>query len=170
MSNESVNIESMDINQLREMLQKSGYRSTDVEQNGAIQLRSASQGIGFALRPGNSAKEEGHVLDFTLSCALRVQGELPSALVNEWNSQKRFARLSPMGELLVLEKDVVVTGGVGERYLQANMELWDRLLQEYVLFLRNFALKSDQVPTPVVSAAEPAADHTASDVPLEQQV
>lgn len=172
MSNESVVIKSMDINQLREMLQKSGYRSTDAEHNGAIQLLSGTQGIGFTLRLGNPAGEEGQVLDFVLSCALRVQGELPAALVYEWNSQKRFARLSPVNDFLVLEMDVVVAGGVSERYLQANMELWDRLVQDYVLFLRNFALKNSQVSAPELSTAEPeptAADQLEDDAPLEQQ-
>ena len=47
------------------------------EQNGIVQLLSASQGIGFAVRFGNPAAEQGAYVDFTYSCALRIQGELP---------------------------------------------------------------------------------------------
>ena len=40
------------------------------------------------------------------------------------------------GAFLVLELDVIVAGGVSENYLLATTELWDRLLQEFLLFLR----------------------------------
>jgi len=134
----TVIIESMDIAQLREMLHRAGYRCNEIEQSGTVQLLSAAQGINFTLRLGNPGKEEGRVLDFCLSCALRVQGGLPENLINEWNQNKRFTRLVEFNEFLVLEMDVVLAGGVSEQYLQAHMQLWDQLLQQYVTFLRDF--------------------------------
>ena len=128
----------LDVNaeRLQALLQSVGYRVTLSEQNGMVQLLSASQGVGFAARMGNPAQQDGHYLDYTLSCALRVQGELPAGLADRWNVEKRFARLSVQGVFLVLELDVIVAGGVSESYLRATTELWDRLLQEFLLFLR----------------------------------
>jgi hypothetical protein len=128
----------LDVNaeRLQELLQSAGYRVTVSEQNGMVQLLSASQGVGFAVRLGNPAAEDGHYLDYTLSCALRVQGELPAGLAERWNVEKRFARLTVQGAFLVLELDVILAGGVSENYLRATAELWDRLLQEFLLFLR----------------------------------
>lgn len=128
----------LDVNaeRLQELLQSAGYRVTVSEQNGMVQLLSASQGVGFAARMGNPAVEPGSYLDYTLSCALRVQGELPPGLAERWNVEKRFARLTVQGVFLVLELDVILAGGVSENYLRATAELWDRLLQEFLLFLR----------------------------------
>lgn len=128
----------LDVNaeRLQDLLQSAGYRVTVSEQNGMVQLLSASQGVGFAARMGNPAAEPGRYLDYTLSCALRVQGELPAGLADRWNVEKRFARLTVQGVFLVLELDVILAGGVSENYLRATAELWDRLLQEFLLFLR----------------------------------
>ena len=65
-----------------------------------------------------------------------MQGELPPGLAERWNVEKRFARLTLQGVFLVLELDVILAGGVSENYLRATVELWDRLLQEFLLFLR----------------------------------
>lgn len=129
---------------LQELLQEQGYRVTMSEQGGLIQLLTATQGIGFSARMGNAAVETGQYIDYTLSCALRVQTELPAGLVDTWNSSKRFARLAVQGSFLVLEMDVILAGGVGENHLRATIELWDRLLQELVLFLRNYAQAQQQ--------------------------
>lgn len=151
----------LDVNaeRLQGLLQSVGYRVTLSEQNGMVQLLSASQGVGFAARMGNPAQQEGHYLDYTLSCALRVQGELPVGLADRWNVEKRFARLSVQGVFLVLELDVIVAGGVSENYLRATTELWDRLLQEFLLFLRANASAQDvSADTPAASAADAPRD------------
>lgn len=67
---------------LTDVLQAAGYRVNPSEQNGIVQLLSASQGIGYAVRFGNAAVEQGSYVDFTFSCALRVQGELPQGWPN----------------------------------------------------------------------------------------
>ena len=138
----------LDVNaeRLQTLLQSAGYRVTLSEQNGMVQLLSASQGVGFAARMGNPGQQDGQYLDYTLSCALRVQGELPAGLAERWNVEKRFARLTVQGAFLVLELDVIVAGGVSENYLRATTELWDRLLQEFLLFLRaNASAQADDV-------------------------
>ncbi|ASK32917.1 hypothetical protein CEK62_20425 (plasmid) [Alcanivorax sp. N3-2A] len=137
MSENNPMIEVVRLQELAELLREAGYRTNETEQNGVKQLLSASQGIGFALRPGNAASEPDALLDFTLSCALRIQGELPDTTVGAWNQTKRFSRLSRHGDFLVLEMDVIVAGGVGQAHLRASIELWDRLLQEFLLYLRN---------------------------------
>ena len=106
-------IEAVSLQYLAEVLQGAGYRTNESEQNGGKQLLSASQGIGFAVRPGNPVGEGPEMLDFTLSCALRIQGTLPENMVSDWNRDKRFSRLTHQVDFLVLEMDVVVAGGVG---------------------------------------------------------
>jgi len=150
-------IEAVGIEQLADVLKAAGYRVSMAEQGGTVQLMSASQGMGFAVRFGNAATQSGspatgvpvRYLDYTFSCLLQVQGDLPEELVAGWNRSKRFARLASHGPFLALEMDIVVAG-VSERYLRATIELWDRLLQEFLLHLRNR-------PAMAATAAEGAA-------------
>jgi len=129
---------------LTELLQEAGYRVNQTEQNGIVQLLSASQGIGFAVRFGNPAAEQGGYVDFTYSCALRIQGELPEGLAQVWNASRRFARLSVQSEFLLMEMDVVVAG-VGATHLRSQLELWDRLLQEFIVYLREYSQQAAQL-------------------------
>jgi hypothetical protein len=146
-SSDDMFIEAVSVDQLADIFKSAGYRVTPAEQNGSVQLMSASQGVGFAVRFGNGSAEAGTFLDFTLSCALQVQGELPAEIVASWNRTKRFARLWEQAPFLVLEMDVVVAGGVSERNLRSLIELWDRLIREFLLHLRN---------RPAMAAAEAA--------------
>ncbi|WP_271102971.1 YbjN domain-containing protein [Pseudomonas tohonis] len=132
-------IHSITPDQLTERLQAAGYRVNRTEQGGVVQLLSASQGIGFAVRFGNPATAAGAYLDYCFSCALRIQGELPAGLAEVWNASRRFARLSRQGEFLVLEMDAIVAAGVSPQHLQGQMELWDRLLQEFIAYLRDYS-------------------------------
>jgi hypothetical protein len=167
-------IEAVEITQLAGLLQAAGYRVNTVEQGGTVQLMSASQGVGFAVRFGNAAvaRPQGEpataaparYMDYTLSCLLQVQGELPVELVASWNRTKRFARLASHGSVLALEMDVVVAGGVSERYLRGMIELWDRLMQEFLLHLRNRPAMAAQTPVANAAvAAEGAAMATTAD-------
>ncbi|KVF30489.1 YbjN domain-containing protein [Burkholderia vietnamiensis] len=160
-------IEAVSAELLAEILRRAGYRVTVAEQNGAMQLMSASQGVGFAVRFGNPAVgvppaiDAARIvyLDYTLSCVLQVQGELPAELVANWNRTKRFARLASHGAFLALEMDVVVAGGVSERHLRSTVELWDRLIQEFLLHLRDRPTLAEQ------EAAARAADADRPDAP-----
>jgi len=137
-------ITSVTVQSLTDLLQDAGYRVNQSEQNGIVQLLSASQGIGFAVRFGNPTAEQGSYVDFTYSCALRVQGELPEGLAPVWNASRRFARLSVQGEFLLMEMDVVVAG-VGVTHLRSQLELWDRLLQEFIVYLREYSQQAAQL-------------------------
>ncbi|MEW9682799.1 YbjN domain-containing protein [Pseudomonas sp. TE50-2] len=133
-------IETVSADSLTKLLQDAGCRVNRTEQNAVVQLLSASQGVGYAVRFGNRAlNQEGEFLDFTFSCALRIQGELPAGLAERWNATRRFARLSVQGEFLVMEKDVVVADGVSEKHLLGSLLLWDRLLQEFIVYLRDYS-------------------------------
>lgn len=131
-------IHSISVEQLSESLRDAGYRVNPAEQGGVVQLLCASQGIGFAMRFGNPAQEHGTYLDYSFNCALRIQGELPAGLAEVWNSTRRFARLSRQGDFLVLEMDCIVAAGVSTNHLRSQMELWDRLLQEFIVYLREY--------------------------------
>lgn len=153
-------IEHVTPQSLTEVLQAAGYRVNETEQNGIVQLLSASQGIGYAVRFGNPTPMPGQYLDFTFSCALRVQGELPAGLAELWNASRRFARLSVQGEFLVMEMDVVVAAGVSPEHLRSNLELWDRLLQEFIVYLREFSQNAARMH-PAVEPAEAAREEAA---------
>ena len=148
-------ITSVTVPSLTELLQEAGYRVNQSEQNAIVQLLSASQGIGFAVRFGNPAAEPGSYVDFTYSCALRVQGDLPDGLAQLWNASRRFARLALQGEFLVMEMDVVVAG-VGESHLRSQLELWDRLFQEFIVYLREYSQHAAQLQAQESAAAAPA--------------
>ncbi|MCF1487833.1 YbjN domain-containing protein [Pseudomonas sp. AA27] len=133
-------IETVSADSLTQLLQDAGCRVNRTEQNAVVQLLSASQGVGYAVRFGNrAAGKEGEFLDFTFSCALRIQGELPAGLAEHWNASRRFARLSVQGEFLVMEQDVVVADGVSQQHLLGSLVLWDRLLQELIVYLRDYS-------------------------------
>ena len=154
-------IEHVTPQSLTEVLQAAGYRVNETEQNGIVQLLSASQGIGYAVRFGNPTPMPGQYLDFTFSCALRVQGELPAGLAELWNASRRFARLSVQGEFLVMEMDVVVAAGVSPEHLRSNLELWDRLLQEFIVYLREFSQNAARMH-PAAEPAEAAREEAAA--------
>jgi hypothetical protein len=137
-------ITSVSADSLTEVLQGAGLRVNRSEQNSVVQLLSASQGIGYALRFGNPGTEAGHYVDFTFSCALRIQGELPAGLAEFWNASRRFARLSVQGEFLVMEMDVLAAG-ITLDHLRGSLELWDRLLQEFIVYLRDYSQRAAQL-------------------------
>lgn len=52
-----------------------------------------------------------------------------------------------------MEKDVVVADGVSEKHLLGSLLLWDRLLQEFIVYLRDYSRNvADQAPTEAGSA------------------
>ncbi|MBT2339813.1 MULTISPECIES: YbjN domain-containing protein [Pseudomonas] len=155
-------IEHVSVTSLTELLQAAGYRVNESEQNGIVQLLSASQGIGYAVRLGNPTATPGEYLDFTFSCALRVQGELPAGLAELWNASRRFARLSVQGEFLVMEMDVVVAAGVSADHLRSHLELWDRLLQEFIVYLREYSQNAARLQTRPEPAEAPLEEAVAS--------
>lgn len=73
--------------------------------------------------------------DFTLSCTLHVQGELPVGLTERWSLSRRFGRLLQQGEFLVTGMDVIAVGGVNPTSLRSHIKLWDRLLQGFITYL-----------------------------------
>ncbi|WMR31871.1 YbjN domain-containing protein [Metapseudomonas otitidis] len=151
-------IQSITPDQLGDCLREAGYRVNRTEQGGIVQLLSATQGIGFAVRFGNLAREEGAYLDYCFSCALRIQGELPAGLAEVWNATRRFARLSRQGDFLVLEMDALVAAGISPQHLRGQLELWDHLLQEFIVYLRDFSRDSaTRLPEPAAEA-EPTAE------------
>ena len=120
-----------------EILRRCGYRASVVENGRAPQVHSAAQGLGFLVGFGNPLDgADGRYADCGFQCWIGIQGELPADLVPTWNHTMRFARLSRQGEHLVLSMDVVVAGGVTENHLVAQCELWDRVIRDFIMFLR----------------------------------
>ena len=124
--------------QVADAIKAAGCAVTVIEQEGVPRLHSASHGVGFQVLWGNAAAP-GEYVDFTLSCPLRVQGgTLPEGVVAEWHRSRRFARVAQHGEFLVLEMDVMVSGGVAPTYLGVAMQLWVQMMGQFFLHLRNF--------------------------------
>lgn len=123
--------------QLTDILQQAGFRANLVDNNGAPQIHSASQGVAFVVGFGNpSTQQQGSYNDFALNCLLQIEGTLNPELIASWNRSRRFARLSQQGSWLVLTLDVLVVGGISPEWLRAQFELWDALLREYVRHLQ----------------------------------
>jgi hypothetical protein len=122
--------------QLATVLQAAGYRAQPLELNGLHEIRSAAQGLSFVIRFGNPTGIEKRYFDLTFFCPLALKGELAPGVIDLWNRSRRFARLSREQQLLLLSMDVLAAGGVPDTYLRAQCELWDRMIQDLVLYLR----------------------------------
>jgi Putative bacterial sensory transduction regulator len=124
--------------QMGEIIQSSGFRAEHrTDTNGIPLIASATNGINFNIRMGNraAAPAEGF-MDFTYLTIIKVEGEFPAERLNEWNRNRRFSRLHRVDDFVVLDMDVVVAGGVTERHIRATLELWERMLQELMNWLR----------------------------------
>jgi len=130
---------SIDAKALAEVIQAAGCAVTTVEREGTLHLHSASHGVGFQVLWGNPSEGAGYA-DFTVSCPLRVAGgEFPRAVLDNWHRSKRFARLSVHGELIALEMEVTLYGGVTRAHLEAMLRLWIVMTGEFLLHLRSGA-------------------------------
>jgi hypothetical protein len=161
-------IDHLTLESLRQIFQEAGYRvetQTDPVAN-IPYLRSATAGVAFDIRPGNPlAGDKKGFADIALIAVLQVVGEidakLPTDLANRWNTTRRFGRLQFSAPFLVFCLDVSVLNGVTPAYLRAQIELWDRLVQDLVPFLRTAfteaAAPKDKSPAPATKDQSPAA-------------
>lgn len=152
-------IATLTLETLREALQQAGYRVEEVTDPVANvpYLRSATSGLPFDVRPGNRlAAAPASFVDVAFTAVLQVEGELPLELVNRWNATRRFARLQFSPPFLVFCLDASVAGGVAPSHLRAQIEIWDRLVQELIIYLREELPKLTSA-----NSAKPAAASTA---------
>lgn len=130
-------IHRSNLEQLAELLRRAGYRATVASDAGRPLVQSAAQGLGFLLMPGNAAADEpGSYVDFSFNCLIRLEQKLAPGLIESWNEGKRFGRCFQRDGLLALSHDVMLVGGVSERYLLSQCELWDRLMHDFIAHLR----------------------------------
>ena len=129
--------------EVQALLRQIGYRVVaNTDEAGRPQLCSATSGVPFFLRFGNAGVVPDTFVDFTFCALLRLEGGSPAQLTDDWNASRRFARLHRSGELLVLQMDVSVAGGVSADHLACFVEIWDRLLNDLLRVLR------DRTPPP----------------------
>jgi hypothetical protein len=123
---------------LRDLLQRFGYRAEIVaDDRGQALVRSATSGMTFDIRAGNRLVDQpAQFLDVSFVALLKVEGELPLAVVNEWNNLRRFGRLHLSQGFLALDMDVAFAGGVAVDHLRAAIAVWDQLLQGLIAYLR----------------------------------
>lgn len=157
-------IHKLTLEALRGELQQLGYRVEDVIDPIANLpfLRSATSGLAFDVRPGNRlADDAGGFIDAAMTAVLQIQGELPLELVNRWNATRRFGRLQISQNFLVFCLDVSVAGGILPNHLRAQIEIWDRLIQELIGYLRDevrqLSANSGTTPPLAPQASETAA-------------
>lgn len=153
-------VKALDPEQLRELLLQAGYRAEQAAQpDGGVCLRSATGGLAFQVRfanplPGQDADTDTDAFaDAVFQTVFHVQGELPLSLVNGWNATRRFGRLYVVPGALALDMDVSVLGGVTAEHLGAQVAIWDRLVQDFLAYLRA------EVPK-LASEASPEAPET----------
>ncbi len=154
------------------LLQQMGYRG-ELFTVGDIEIvRSATSGLPFEIRLGNRfvgpnpkgdnapAKDQG-ALDFVLLAGFKYEGEtFPLDLLNHWNIERRFGRLFYNAGHLLVSMDVVVAGGIRIANFRGHIELWDKLLQELVPYLRNYSSAEHTAP-----AAPPPGYDKATETP-----
>jgi hypothetical protein len=130
------------LEELRTTLHAAGYRAEVVTDGNISLLRSASNGLGFDVRPGNAFPgKPDHFSDVAFVAVLTVQGSMPLDLVNKWNRMHRFCRLfvdKPQGtdEFLVLTFDLSIAGAVSPGYVRTQLQIWDSLIQQLIPWLR----------------------------------
>lgn len=105
---------------------------------GAPLLRALSAGVSYGLYFGNPAlnEETKGYADAVFQASFIVQGEMPLELLNQWNANRRFARLFVAENTLYLIMDVIAYGGLTDDCVRAFIEIWDQLVPEALLFLR----------------------------------
>jgi len=133
----------------RDALQAAGYRVEEITgPNDGPALRSATGGLAFTLMLLNPLPGQPNAFaDATVQTVLRVEGDLPLSLVNQWNATLRFARLHLQDGLLLLNRDILAFDGITPTALRTEIELWDRLVQHLVAFLREELPKLTQAQT-----------------------
>ncbi|MBB4198987.1 hypothetical protein CCR94_08150 [Rhodoblastus sphagnicola] len=159
-------IAKLTLESLRDTLQTLGYRvetMTDPVANVTC-LRSATNGCGFEIRPGNPIPGGDEFVDAALVAVLQVQGDLPLGIVNQWNVSRRFARLQLSSPFLALTQDISVVGGVTPSHLRSQIEIWDRLIQELIVYLRTELSKL--VSNQAAPSIEQANGHQAANAPV----
>lgn len=153
-------IASVTLDELRDLMQQAGYRietATDPVA-GVPYLRSATSGLSFDIRPGSRRPGEGDAryADIAFACVLQIAGEPSAELINGWNVTRRFARLQRGGAFVALCMDVSTVGGVTPAHLRAQIEIWDRLVQELVVYLRE-NLRREAVAAQATRSTAPAS-------------
>ena len=158
---------------VRDLLQSVGFRAEIVTrgQGGAV-LRSASNGVNFEGRlftplPGQIQGPVERYADLTFIAGLHIQGQLNAEIVNRWNMNKRFGRLYLAHGALVLAMDVLLQEGVSERHLLAQLGLWDRLIQDLLIYLRTEATAP---AAPAVAAVSNGHAESSMPVPPPESV
>ncbi|NVO17711.1 MAG: YbjN domain-containing protein [Rhodoplanes sp.] len=142
----------IDLDRLAELMRTQGYRVDLVREPGGDLLRSATGGLAFEIRGGSPAPEcPASFIDLRCLAGLKIEGELDPAVINAWNVQRRYARLHRQEDLLVLTLDVSLAGGVMPAYVVTQIAIWDRLLQDLPVFLRETL-----APRAAAAAAGPA--------------
>ncbi len=127
---------------LRMLIQDAGFRAETVMDGNIALLRSASNGLGFDIRPGNVfAEKPERLVDVVFVAVFALQGAFPQDILTLWNRTHRFGRLFidrtiPGREFLVLSLDVSVVGGVTAAYLRHKLLIWDSLMQQLIPWLR----------------------------------
>ncbi len=132
-------IVSLTPDSLRKLMRLAGYRADLVKGPADTPLLySATSGLPFEVRFLNSVSGTANsYADVMLVAGLRIQGAPPPDLFNRWNSAKRFCRLYTVQDYLILAMDLIMIGGVSREHVVGQIELWDRLLQELLSYLRN---------------------------------
>lgn len=132
-------VEALTPELLSDLMQRVGYRvQAQPGDNGAIRLHSATGGVSFQVVFSNPVSGQmERFLDARFVAAIRIEGDLAPTIINGWNASMRFARLYTTEGFLVLDMDVSAISGISEGHVMAAVQVWDRLLQGLIAYLRD---------------------------------
>jgi hypothetical protein len=151
----STTITSISIEQAADALRAAGFRANITTQNDRPMIQSAVQGLGFMVTPGNRAPDDAsRYVDCSFNCLIQVSAQVEAKHIARWNETKRFARLYSTPQMLVLTMDVFIGAGDAELSLRGYCELWDRVVHEFIAYLRSLSVVT-------AAGAEKAAAATA---------
>jgi hypothetical protein len=139
----------------RDILLAAGYRVESIADNQiGPMLRSATSGLAFDIQFVNPLPGDATAYtNLFLRTGFQVRGDLPLSVVNDWNNNMRFGRLRLSNNLLVVDMDISVLGGVTAAYLRNQVDIWDKLIQGLIVYLRDAIAKLPSVDAEVKSAA-----------------
>jgi hypothetical protein len=122
------------------------------EQNGIVQLLSASQGIGFAVRFGNRRPSRTAMW---ISPTAAPAGPGPIAR----RPDPGVECVAPLCAVVAAGRVLADGNGRGggrcrRPHLRSQLELWDRLLQEFIVYLREYSQQAAQLQAQAAAVDE----------------
>lgn len=120
--------------EMKALLQRYGYKAElTKDEGGDPKIMSAASGAKFVVffYDCNEARSRT-CTTIQFSVAYNLDEKVSAATVNDWNREMLYGRLylDDDGDP-VLDHDIILTGGVSEENLKANLVQWESMISDY---------------------------------------